>query len=81
VEVLKLLSRRADKHVAHEQSVVCTSTDDSDSDSVALIPAGVTIDNVDAVSGVEVVDGTFSVDLPDLYGKTWSAKIHQSTFM
>ena len=81
VEGLELLSRGADEHVAHEQSVVCTSTHDSDSDSVALIPAGVTIDNVDAVSGVEVVDGSFSVDLPDLYFQKWSAKVRLLTFM
>lgn len=53
--------------------MVCTSTDDSDSDSVALVPSCVTIDNVDTVSGVQVVDGTFSVDLPDLL--FWSAMI------
>lgn len=56
--------------------MVCASTHDSDSDSVTLIPAGVTVNNVDTVSGVEVVDGTLSVNLPDLF-QAWSANIHR----
>lgn len=66
MEVLELLSCRSDKHVSHEESMVGASADDSDLDAVLLIPAGETIDNIDAASGVEVVDSTFSVDLPDL---------------
>lgn len=68
VEVLELLTRRADEHVAHEESMVGTSADDTDADTVLLVPAGVSINNVDAVAGVEVVDSTFAVDLPDLWG-------------
>jgi len=67
VEVLELFSCGSDKHVAHEKSMVGTSTDNTDADSVALVPSGVTIDNVDAVSRVKVVDGTFAVDFPHLY--------------
>lgn len=66
VEVLELLSRGSNKHVSHEESMVGTSADDSNSDSVLLIPAGETIDNVDSVAGVEVIDSTFAVNLPDL---------------
>lgn len=66
VEVLELLTRRADKHVAHEESMVGAGADDTDADTVLLVPAGVTIDDVDAVTGVEVIDGTLAVDLPDL---------------
>lgn len=66
LEVLKLFPRRADQHVAHEESMVGTSADDADAYPVALIPAGETVDNVDAVAGVEVVDGTLTVDAPDL---------------
>jgi hypothetical protein len=66
VEVLQLSSGRADKHVAHEESVVGTRADNADLDPVALIPAGETIDDVDAVTGVEVVNGTLTVDEPDL---------------
>lgn len=66
VEVLQLLLGGADKHVAHEESMVGTGTDDTDADAVSLVPAGETIDNVDAVTGVEVVDSTLTVDAPDL---------------
>jgi hypothetical protein len=46
--------------------MVGASADDTDADTVLLVPAGVAIDDVDAVAGVEVVDSTFAVDLPDL---------------
>jgi hypothetical protein len=46
--------------------MVGTGADNADADAVLLIPAGVAIDNVDAVAGVEIVDGTLTVDLPDL---------------
>lgn len=66
VEVLELLTRRADEHVPHEQSMVGASADDTDADSVLLVPASIAVNDVDAVAGVEVVDSTLSVDLPDL---------------
>jgi hypothetical protein len=46
--------------------MVGTSADNSDSDAVLLVPAGETIDDINTASGVEVVDSTFTVDLPDL---------------
>ena len=46
--------------------MVGTSADDADAYPVALIPAGETVDDVDALAGVEVVDGTLTVDAPDL---------------
>jgi hypothetical protein len=66
VEVLKLLTSRADQHVAHEQGVVGASADNANANTVALIPASITIDDIDAVTGVEVVDSTLTVDTPDL---------------
>lgn len=66
VEVFQFLSLGSDKHVSHEQGVVGTSADDSDVDSVSLIPSSKSIDDVDSVPGVKVIDSTFSVDLPDL---------------
>lgn len=66
VEVLELFAGRADQHVAHEESMVGTRADDTDLDAVLLVPAGVAIDDVDAVAGVEVIDSTFAVDFPDL---------------
>lgn len=53
--------------------MVGTRADDAHLDTVALIPAGKTIDDVDAVAGVEIVNGTFSVDAPNLERK-WSAR-------
>lgn len=46
--------------------MVGPSTDDSDIDSVSLVPSCIPIDDVDSVSCVEIVDGSFSVDLPYL---------------
>ena len=66
VEVLKIFSFRADKHVAHEKSVVGTSADDSDPDPVFLVPSCKTVDNVNSVSCVEVINSTFTVDSPNL---------------
>lgn len=66
MEVLKLLSRGPDKHVSHEESMVGASADNADVDPVALVPASEAIDNVDAVAGVQVVDGSLPVNLPHL---------------
>lgn len=68
VEVLELLGRRADEHVAHEEGMVGTGADDPDADPVSLIPAGKAVDDVDAVARVEIVDSAFAVDAPDLNG-------------
>jgi hypothetical protein len=46
--------------------MVGARADDTDVDTVSLIPAGITIDDIDAVTGVEVVNSTFTVDTPDL---------------
>lgn len=52
LEVNELFPWWADEHVAHEESMVGTSADDSDSDSVLLIPSCISINNIDAVSGI-----------------------------
>jgi hypothetical protein len=46
--------------------MVGTSADHADTYPVALIPSRVSIDNIDAIPGVEVVNGTLTVDAPDL---------------
>jgi hypothetical protein len=66
LEVHQLLRLGTDEHVAHKQRMVSTSAHDTNVDSVALIPAGKTVDNVDAISCVEVIHGTFSVNAPNL---------------
>jgi hypothetical protein len=78
VEVLELLASRPDEHVAHEESMVGASADNANVDAVALVPAGETIDNVDAVAGVEVVDSALAVDTPDLFGRNVSYSVRLS---
>jgi hypothetical protein len=46
--------------------MVGASADDTDADSVLFVPASIAVNDIDAVAGVEVVDGTLSVDFPDL---------------
>jgi hypothetical protein len=46
--------------------MVGAGADDAHADAVALIPAGEPVYDVDAIPGVEVVDGTLAVDAPDL---------------
>ena len=65
-EVLKLLTRGPDEHVPHEEGVVGASADNAHSDPVLLVPSRKTVNDVDSVSGVEVVNGTLAVDFPDL---------------
>jgi hypothetical protein len=46
--------------------MVGASADDTDADSVLLVPASIAVNDIDAVAGVEVVDSALSVDFPDL---------------
>jgi hypothetical protein len=64
--VLQLLSPRSDQHVAHEESMVSTGAHHANAYPVALVPSSISINNVDAVPGVEVVNRTLAVDSPDL---------------
>lgn len=47
--------------------MVGTCADNADAYPVALVPTSKSIDNVDTVASVEVIDSTFTVDAPDLY--------------
>lgn len=67
MEMFQLFPRGPDKHVSHEEGMVGSGTDDSDVDSVALVPASKAIDNVDTISGVEIIDSSLTVDFPDLH--------------
>ena len=49
--------------------MVSTSADNSYAYPVTLIPASKSVNDVDAVPGVEVVNGTLTVDAPDLNEK------------
>jgi hypothetical protein len=66
MEVLEIFSVRSNKHISHEESMIGTSADNSDSDSVLLVPSGKPIDNVDPISGVQVVNCSLAVNSPDL---------------
>jgi hypothetical protein len=66
--VLQLFSRGTDEHVAHEEGMVGAGAHNANVDAVSLIPTGKAIDDVDAVAGVQVIDSTLAVDLPDLCG-------------
>jgi hypothetical protein len=46
--------------------MVGTGAYHADAYPVALVPASISIDNIDAVPGVQVINGTFTVDAPDL---------------
>jgi hypothetical protein len=47
----------------HEESMVSACTDDADLDAVLWVPSCKTVENVNKLAGVEVVDGTLAVDL------------------
>ena len=46
--------------------MVSPGADNTDVESVSLIPASESVDDIDAAPGVEVVDGPLSIDAPDL---------------
>ncbi len=46
--------------------MVGSGADDSDIDAVSFVPSCETVNNVNATSCVQVVDGPFSVDAPNL---------------
>ena len=48
---------RADEHVVHEERVVCPGANHADFEPILGIPAGESIDYVQLLAGVEIVDG------------------------
>ena len=46
--------------------MVGTSADNPDFDSVLLVPSCEAVHNINAISGVEIIDSTFTVDPPNL---------------
>lgn len=46
--------------------MIRSGADDSDIDTVALVPSGEAINDVYSVAGVQIVDRAFSIDFPDL---------------
>ena len=72
--MLQLFFRGSNEHIAHEQGVICTSTDDSDIDSIPFVPSGKAIDDIYSISGIQIINSTFSVDFPHLELRLLSAK-------
>jgi hypothetical protein len=54
---------RAKRTIVHEEGVVGTRSDDADLDAVLGVPSGETVENVDVVARIEVVDRPLAVDL------------------
>jgi hypothetical protein len=46
--------------------MIGTSANNADPNAISLVPSGKAIHDIDAVPGVEVVDGSFTVDSPHL---------------
>ncbi len=67
---LELFPRWTDEHIPHEQSMVRSGAYDADIDAVPFVPACEAIDDVDSVSGVQVVNSALAVDFPNLSGTT-----------
>jgi hypothetical protein len=59
--------------------MVGSRRDDSNVDPVTLIPTSKAIDDIDAVSGVEVVYRTFTIDFPYLLPKEVSISIRSNS--
>ncbi len=61
-KVLKFFSSGTDQHVVHEESVVSSSADDTDLDTVLGVRSGISVKDIKTLTSVEVIDGTFTVD-------------------
>ena len=46
--------------------MIRSGTNNAHTDPVPLIPASITINDIDSIAGIQVVDGPFSVNSPDL---------------
>jgi len=50
----------------HEQGVIGTRADHANRGAIFLVPAGESVDDVQLLPGVEIVDGAFAIDLKSL---------------
>jgi hypothetical protein len=46
--------------------MIGTGTNDSDIDSIFLVPTCVSIDDIDSVPCVQIINGSFTIDFPYL---------------
>src|SRR5262245_60545554 len=61
-ELSQLRLAGTDEHVLHEQSVIGPRADDADLDAVLQIPARIAVNDVNALTPGQVVDGPLAVD-------------------
>ena len=66
MKVVQFFPRWADEHVSHEQGMVGSGADNSNIDPIAFVPAGITVNHINTVSGVQIINCTFPVDFPHL---------------
>jgi len=64
--MLQFFSIRTNEHISHKESVVGTSANDSNLDPVFFIPSCKAVDDINAISCVQVINSTFSVNSPYL---------------
>lgn len=64
--MFELFPRWTDEHVSHEQGMVGSGADNSNIDPIALVPAGITINHINAVSCIQIIDCALPVDFPHL---------------
>ena len=55
------------KHVVHEQRVIGASTDDTNLQAVLRIPTSETIEDINSLARVEVIDRALAVDEKDMF--------------
>lgn len=51
----------------HKQGMICTGTNNSDLNAVLRIPPGKTVEDVNELSGVQVIDSPFAIDFKCIY--------------
>ena len=61
VKLSKLFFCRYDKHITHKKRMVCPRTDNTNLNTIFFIPAGKTINNIQTVTGIEIINRTLTV--------------------
>ena len=67
MKALQVLSCGPDEHVVHKESMVGTSADNPHPNAISLVPSGEPVHDIDAIPGIEIVDGSFTIDSPHLF--------------
>ena len=66
METLELLPRGSNEHVSHEEGMIRSGANDANVDAIPFVPSCKTVDDVNSIPGVKVVDSALSIDFPDL---------------